>query len=639
MKIAHYEQMMDYLTGPRERFRDGGRTGFDKGGVAKVVEYINSLPDGTEVSTKDIRNFIEKNNINASPTSISNIIAGSAPGKERFKDTIKFVDQRGVIKFNEETFKKIDDLLENPETKSFRDIGKGLGYKTPKPSGKRGVTVGGGTPLTRNSPIIKAYVESRSGNPFESFKVGSYKRGQPKVEKVLELQAKGMSTNAIAEKLFEGNRTNVKRIFKLFRPDAIKKPTLKSTTNPYANIQTKGSAVRAKREAAAFKAVGKTTANQTKKVIDTIKDKNAAILKMSDAEILNDPKIKYAMSIDTTGLKMDEPIKFNKYEDLSDKEFVKKVREKAKAKTFYTPEHISEVAKGKLNTAFPNNIVNAPGRMGSQVQAIKDYLRKNPGGDFAKQADEVLLKTGMQFKTGGTTFGVKENIEFNSKTNKSNIVENYFKTPSAGPTLKSRVPVVTDLFEMAKSIPDDIKRAKYLKAGFKTLGIAAAPLVIYDTYNAYKQGKPILETLEQGLIGTDIIGGTKRFMSLTPEERDARAIVKQDALKDLNIDIPAGLGFIEGPDPTLDLTLEEARVKAAAGDERVKQLEAQRNLDRATDRSNFFGGIKDKVLPPQGIELAGGGIAKEAGEPSGPPPESGPTPQGLDFLLNRGRKR
>ena len=639
MKIAHYEQMMDYLTGPRERFRYGGRAGFDKGGVAQVVEYINSLPDGTEVSTKDIRNFIEKNNINANPTAIRNIIAGSAPGKERFKDTIKFVDQRGVVKFNEETFKKIDDLLENPEIKSFKDIGKGLGYKTPEPSGKRGVTVGGGTPLTRNSPIIKAYAESRGGNPFESFKVGAYKRGQPKVEKVLELQAKGMSTNAIAEKLFGGNRTNVRRIFKLFRPDAIKEPTLKSTTNPYANIQTKGSAVRAKREAAAFKAVGKTTANQTKKVIDTIKDKNAAILKMSDAEILNDPKIRYAMNIDTTGLKMDEPIKFNKYEDLSDKEFVKKVREKAKAKTFYTPEHISEVAKGKLNTAFPNNIVNAPGRMGSQVQAIKEYLRKKPDGEFAKQADKVLEQTGMQFKTAGKTFGVKENIVFDSKTNKSNIVENYFKTPSAGPTLKSRVPVVTDLFEMAKSIPDDIKRAKYLKAGFKTLGIAAAPLVIYDTYNAYKQGKPILETLEQGLIGTDIIGGTKRFMSLTPEERDARAIVKQDALKDLNIDIPAGLGFIEGPDPTLDLTLEEARAKAAAGDERVKQLEAQRNLDRATDRSNFFGGIKDKVLPPQGIELAGGGIAKEAGEPSGPPPESGPTPQGLDFLLNRGRKR
>jgi hypothetical protein len=34
---------------------------------------------------------------------------------------------------------------------------------------------------------------------------------------------------------------------------------------------------------------------------------------------------------------------------------------------------------------------------------------------------------------------------------------------------------------------------------------------------------------------------------------------------------------------------------------------------------------------------AGGGIMKMAGKSSGPPPESGPTPQGLDFLLKRGR--
>ena len=41
---------------------------------------------------------------------------------------------------------------------------------------------------------------------------------------------------------------------------------------------------------------------------------------------------------------------------------------------------------------------------------------------------------------------------------------------------------------------------------------------------------------------------------------------------------------------------------------------------------------------PVDIDLgffAGGGIAKEAGDRSGPPPESGPTPQGLQGLLNR----
>ena len=493
MKIHEYNEMMAHLT-RRRPMSMGGRVGFDKGGIAKVVEYINSLPDGTEVSTKDIRDFIEKNNINASPTSIRNIIAGSAPGRERFKDTIKFVDQKGVVKFNEETFKKIDELLENPKITSFRELGKALGYKTPKPSGQRGVTVGGGTPLSRNSAIMKAYAESRGGDPFEVFKVGAYKRGQPLVEKVLELQAKGDSTNTIAQKLFKGNRTNVRRIFRLFRPEAIKSPTPKAD-DPTTTIKTRASARRQQREAKAFKKVGKKTAEQTKEVINTIKDKNADILKMSDSQILNDPKIRYSMSIDATGLKLGEPIKFNKNLNLSDKEFVKKVKEKAKNKLFYTPEHISEVAKEKLNTAFPNNIVNAPGRMTSQIGLIKTYLRNNPTGEFAKQADEVLKQTGMQFKTEGKTFGVKENIEFNSKTNKSNIVENYFKKPS-GTTLGSTMiqpelanldtPAARNLFSSAGKI------------ALGELGFAPASIVL-DVYGGVTPTEMALNVATFGL--------------------------------------------------------------------------------------------------------------------------------------------
>jgi len=200
--------------------------------------------------------------------------------------------------------------------------------------------------------------------------------------------------------------------------------------------------------------------------------------------------------------------------------------------------------------------------------------------------------------------------------------------------LKAKIPGLTDLFEMAKSIPDDIKRAKYLKAGFKTLGIAASPLVIYDTYKAFEQGKPILESLEQGLIGTDLIGGTKRILSLTPEERTARSVVKQDALKDLNLDMPMGFGFIEGPTPDTDMSLEDALAKATAGEERVKALEAQKNLERATNRSNFFGDLRDRIFgAPQSLSFADGGGVK-----SGPPPESGPLPQGLPGLLKRGMK-
>ena len=39
----------------------------------------------------------------------------------------------------------------------------------------------------------------------------------------------------------------------------------------------------------------------------------------------------------------------------------------------------------------------------------------------------------------------------------------------------------------------------------------------------------------------------------------------------------------------------------------------------------------------RGFSAAGGGIAKEAGVDSGAPPESGPNPQGLSYLMKRGK--
>ena len=46
----------------------------------------------------------------------------------------------------------------------------------------------------------------------------------------------------------------------------------------------------------------------------------------------------------------------------------------------------------------------------------------------------------------------------------------------------------------------------------------------------------------------------------------------------------------------------------------------------------------DKGLPNTRTKKAGGGLLKQAGDRSGPPPESGPNPQGLQGLLNRGKK-
>ena len=59
------------------------------------------------------------------------------------------------------------------------------------------------------------------------------------------------------------------------------------------------------------------------------------------------------------------------------------------------------------------------------------------------------------------------------------------------------------------------------------------------------------------------------------------------------------------------------------------------NLYQPSDR--FGSGFQERpILYPEGRNtLAGGGIAKEAGVDSGPPPESGPNPQGLSYLMKR----
>ena len=212
--------------------------------------------------------------------------------------------------------------------------------------------------------------------------------------------------------------------------------------------------------------------------------------------------------------------------------------------------------------------------------------------------------------------------------------------------LNAKIPIIQDMMDVARSIPGDVAKKSYFKAAGKAAGLAIAPVILYDTYKALEQGKPLLESLEQGFIGTNLIGGTKDILSLNPEERMARSVVKQDALKDLNLDMPMGFGFIEGPTPQTNMTLPEAQQKMDAGIQRVQQERAQRESDIAANRANFFGNLKNRVFdiggigPDYQLELAGGGIAKEAGDPSGAMLESmNPDSQGLPGLLKRVRNR
>jgi len=84
-----------------------------------------------------------------------------------------------------------------------------------------------------------------------------------------------------------------------------------------------------------------------------------------------------------------------------------------------------------------------------------------------------------------------------------------------------------NILQKAVKSPAVAKAVKYGGVALKGLGTLLTPLMVYDTYSAYKEGKPISEALEYGLLGTNIIGGTRDEMRLTPQEREARGVQKQ----------------------------------------------------------------------------------------------------------------
>jgi len=161
----------------------------------------------------------------------------------------------------------------------------------------------------------------------------------------------------------------------------------------------------------------------------------------------------------------------------------------------------------------------------------------------------------------------------------------------------SAIPGLEKLINIVSSMPDDIKAKRYWTAGLKGLGIAAAPLVIYDGYTAIKEGLPPDEVIARAALGADkILYKGKEILQLTPEEKEARSLIKQDKLKDLNEDQMMGFGFIEGPEVDSDLSLEEAEVKLKEGQDRYADFREERDAARASQRAGIAKNIRDNIF-------------------------------------------
>jgi len=299
-----------------------------------------------------------------------------------------------------------------------------------------------------------------------------------------------------------------------------------------------------------------------------------------------------------------------------------------------------------LNAESKSLVSRAKAKLPANMKNAIGYIEYSPVFDSNGTIIELSqIRRGVDKNPSAlANFGNKKFKNFSDvekKEFKNKVLELAKKAENKKMMLAAKIPGLTALGETIKSIPGDFAKARYIRGALKVFGIAMTPVMAYDAAKKFEEGKPVLEALEYGLIGTDLIGSTKRVLSLNPEEREARSVVKQDEMDEQIAKDFSGLDSdFDQPRIKTDLKLEDAKEIFEKGKERVKSKEAKKNLERATKRSNFKQMIMDKLFPDptQQIELAGGGIAKQGGVEEGPAPEAGPTPDGLPIDYNNVKK-
>ena len=158
------------------------------------------------------------------------------------------------------------------------------------------------------------------------------------------------------------------------------------------------------------------------------------------------------------------------------------------------------------------------------------------------------------------------------------------------------VPGLETLIKTVEAMPDDFRAKRYWTLGLKGLGILATPIIAYDGYTAIRDGLPPDEVVAKALFGADkLLYKGKEILQLTPEEREARSVVKQERLRELNEDQMMGFGFIEGPEVDSDLTLDEAKTKLKEGQDRYADFREEKDAARASERAGIAKAIKDRI--------------------------------------------
>jgi len=291
------------------------------------------------------------------------------------------------MKVTEERLAVLDNYIKNTDL-SLKEIGEKpeFGYKKTKP-GKSGQ-------LRSSSPLMKEYEKIYGKIPEERFKPYKFTKDSSKVKRVIDLFENGMSKKAIAFKTGI-SRKEIRTIFHQFKPQWIGDENMPSGEGKNAVKKRRLKLIKEYTDYWKEKPGGKEMLEKMNQKLRSIKLKNAEILKMSDEAILNNKLFKEAMNLDVKGLKIGEGINFNRYANLTDAEYIAKVKGMATTNQFYQPEHLIPINKKNPASMNPKNIYTAVGKLGGQMETMKNYVINNPNSKYTSQINELFTSQGM----------------------------------------------------------------------------------------------------------------------------------------------------------------------------------------------------------------------------------------------------
>ena len=210
-------------------------------------------------------------------------------------------------------------------------------------------------------------------------------------------------------------------------------PDLKNNYDVFTASKAKLKAVQSIAEAK-IKAGAKTSA-QTDELINQIKNQNKIVADMKPEELVKDKKLIQSLRLvinaqtgqaSFIGYTENDPRVIKKGVK-TDLELAEHAIERAKKGSLFSYDHISKRSFGKMNTQFPNNIQGANYITNTQIENARRFLEipENRNTPAAQNLDKVLNDLGLTIrgKEYDRIYGNKENIIFNSNTNRSNIVD------------------------------------------------------------------------------------------------------------------------------------------------------------------------------------------------------------------------